>query len=181
MSAAAHDQRPEPDQGETLECRLLASGVAAPDRSPAAIRRQQNADRLPQFEAEYAAALDEARASYRLDRLDEVIEHWWLRTWATRERYYRHLLWQADEAPTPERAARLRQDAEQVRVGNGELHRGGRTAPWEADTLEEAERIRAGRRAYVEKIRAGLRAGKTPEQLGLVELTPERLRQRATG
>ena len=36
------------------------------------------------FDAEYQAALDDAKRTYRLDRLNEVIEGWWLTVWARR-------------------------------------------------------------------------------------------------
>jgi hypothetical protein len=37
-----------------------------------------------QFDADYLAALDEARSTFRLDRLHEVIQAWWLSGWARR-------------------------------------------------------------------------------------------------
>jgi len=44
--------------------------VAPPERTPAAIRAELRA----QFEAGYRAALDDARTSYRLDRVNKVVE-----------------------------------------------------------------------------------------------------------
>jgi hypothetical protein len=61
-----------------------AGRVERPERTPAAIRAELPDDLRGQFDAEYQAALDDARASYRLDRLDEVIEAWWLTVWARR-------------------------------------------------------------------------------------------------
>ncbi len=58
--------------------------VAPPERTPAAIRAELPAEMRPQFEADYRAALDDARANYRLDRVNEVIEAWWLTVWARR-------------------------------------------------------------------------------------------------
>jgi hypothetical protein len=61
-----------------------AGRIERPERSPAAIRAELPDDLRARFDAEYQAALDDARASYRLDRLDEVIEAWWLTVWARR-------------------------------------------------------------------------------------------------
>jgi uncharacterized protein DUF6247 len=47
--------------------------IAPPERTPAAIRAELPEVPLGQFDAEYHAALEEARASYQLDRLNEVI------------------------------------------------------------------------------------------------------------
>jgi hypothetical protein len=58
--------------------------VAPPERSPAAIRAELPEAMRVEFDAEYFAALEEARTSYRLDRLNEVVEAWWLSTWARR-------------------------------------------------------------------------------------------------
>ena len=44
---------------------------------PAAIRAELPEELRGQFDAEYQAALEEARASYQLDRLNEVIQAWW--------------------------------------------------------------------------------------------------------
>jgi Family of unknown function (DUF6247) len=57
-------------------------GAAGAD--PAAIRAELPDDLRGQFDAEYQAALDDARTSYRLDRRDEMIEAWWLTVWARR-------------------------------------------------------------------------------------------------
>ena len=54
--------------------------MAERDRWPRALRGHARAE----FDAEYLAALEEARTSYRLDRLNDVIEAWWLSTWARR-------------------------------------------------------------------------------------------------
>ena len=61
-----------------------AGRVERPERTPAAIHAELPDDLRGQFDAEYQAALDDARASYRLDRLEEVIEAWWLTVWARR-------------------------------------------------------------------------------------------------
>jgi hypothetical protein len=58
--------------------------VDRPERSPAAIRAELPEAMRAEFDAEYLAALEEARTSYRLDRLNEVVEAWWLSTWARR-------------------------------------------------------------------------------------------------
>ncbi len=58
--------------------------VAPPERSPAVIRAELPDDLRAQFEADYLAALDEARSTFRLDRLNEVIQAWWLSGWARR-------------------------------------------------------------------------------------------------
>jgi hypothetical protein len=62
-----------------------------------------------QFDAEYHAALEVARASYRLDRL-EVIQAWWQLVWARRSparagnRDRRRLLSAKRSRPDPTRA-----------------------------------------------------------------------------
>jgi hypothetical protein len=61
-----------------------ASPVEPPERTPAAIRAELPEELRGQFDAEYQAALEEARASYRLDRLNEVIQAWWQLVWARR-------------------------------------------------------------------------------------------------
>jgi hypothetical protein len=58
--------------------------VAPPERTPAAIRAELPDDLRAQFDAEYLAALDEARSTFRLDRLNEVIQEWWMSGWARR-------------------------------------------------------------------------------------------------
>jgi hypothetical protein len=46
-------------------------------RTPAAVRAALvGADRAD-FEAAYAAALDEARRTYRLEPVDQAVEQWW--------------------------------------------------------------------------------------------------------
>jgi hypothetical protein len=61
-----------------------AGPVERPERTPAAIRAELPEELRGQFDAEYHAALEEARASYRLDRLNEVIQAWWQLVWARR-------------------------------------------------------------------------------------------------
>ena len=61
-----------------------ASPVQPPERTPVAIRAELPKDLRGQFDAEYQAALDEARASYRLDQLNEVLQVWWQLVWARR-------------------------------------------------------------------------------------------------
>lgn len=58
--------------------------VEPPERSPAAIRAELPEAMRAQFDAEYLAALDEARTTFRLDRLNEVIQAWWMSGWARR-------------------------------------------------------------------------------------------------
>ena len=58
--------------------------VDRPERSPAAIRAELPEAMRAEFDAEYLAALEEARTTYRLDRLNEVIDAWWLSGWARR-------------------------------------------------------------------------------------------------
>jgi hypothetical protein len=58
--------------------------VEPPDPSPAAIRAELPEALRAQFDAEYLAALEEARSTFRLDRLNEVIQAWWLSGWARR-------------------------------------------------------------------------------------------------
>ncbi|HEY2958090.1 MAG TPA: DUF6247 family protein [Actinomycetota bacterium] len=61
-----------------------AGGVQPPGRTPAAIRAELPEPLRAQFDAEYRAALEEAKASYQLDRLHEVMQAWWQLVWARR-------------------------------------------------------------------------------------------------
>jgi hypothetical protein len=58
--------------------------VAPPERTPAAIRAELPDELRLEFDAEYLAALDEARSTFRLDRLEETIRSWWLFVWVRR-------------------------------------------------------------------------------------------------
>ncbi len=58
--------------------------VAPPERTPAAIRAELPDELRAEFDAEYLAALDEARSTFRLDRLEETIRSWWLFVWVRR-------------------------------------------------------------------------------------------------
>jgi hypothetical protein len=58
--------------------------VTPPERSPAAIRAELPEALRAEFDAEYLAALDEARSTFRLNRLDETIRSWWLFVWVRR-------------------------------------------------------------------------------------------------
>jgi hypothetical protein len=58
--------------------------VEPPDHSPAAIRAELPEELRAQVDAEYLGALEAARTSFRLDRLDEVVQAWWLSGWARR-------------------------------------------------------------------------------------------------
>jgi len=70
VTAAAHPSR--------------ASHAPMPERTPAAIRAELPAELRRQFEQEYQAALEEAKRTYELARLDRVIEGWWRTVWARR-------------------------------------------------------------------------------------------------
>lgn len=61
-----------------------AGRVEPPGRTPAAIRAELPEALRAQFDAEYREALEEAKASYQLDRLNEVIQAWWQLAWARR-------------------------------------------------------------------------------------------------
>jgi hypothetical protein len=58
--------------------------VEPPERTPAAIRAELPDGLRGQFDAEYQAALEEAKATYRLDRLNDVMQAWWQLAWARR-------------------------------------------------------------------------------------------------
>lgn len=58
--------------------------VVPPERTPAAIRAELNEALRAQFDTEYRAALEEAKTTYQLDRLNEVIQTWWQLAWARR-------------------------------------------------------------------------------------------------
>jgi Family of unknown function (DUF6247) len=59
-----------------------AGPVQPPDWTRAAIRAELPQELRDQFDAECNAVLAEARASYRLDCLNEVIQAWWQLVWA---------------------------------------------------------------------------------------------------
>lgn len=61
-----------------------ASRVQPPQRTPAAIRAELPEPLRSQFDSEYRAALEEAKTSYQLDRLNEVVQAWWQLAWARR-------------------------------------------------------------------------------------------------
>ncbi len=61
-----------------------SSRVVQPERSPAAIRAELPEELRAEFDAEYHAALDEARSTFRLDRLEATIRSWWLFVWVRR-------------------------------------------------------------------------------------------------
>jgi Family of unknown function (DUF6247) len=61
-----------------------AGRVQPPGRTPAAIRAELPEALRARFDAEYQQALEEAKASYQLDRLHEVIQAWWQLAWARR-------------------------------------------------------------------------------------------------
>jgi Family of unknown function (DUF6247) len=61
-----------------------AGPAKPPERTPAAIHAELPEELRDQFDAEYHAALEEARESYRLDRLNEVVQAWWQLVWARR-------------------------------------------------------------------------------------------------
>jgi len=75
MSTSSNAHSPQPREPWRVE---------RPERSPAAIRAELPEAMRAEFDAEYLAALEDARTSYRLDRLNEVIEAWWLSGWARR-------------------------------------------------------------------------------------------------
>jgi hypothetical protein len=83
-----------------------AGRVEPPERTPAAIRAELPDDLRRQFDAEYQAALEEAKATYRLDRLNDVVQSWWQLTWARRSPRYEqaietgHRLLRGEEAET---------------------------------------------------------------------------------
>jgi hypothetical protein len=61
-----------------------AGRVEPPGRTPAEIRAELPDGLRAQFDAEYGQALEEAKASYQLDRLNEVMQGWWQLAWARR-------------------------------------------------------------------------------------------------
>jgi hypothetical protein len=64
--------------------RLGRRRIERPKRTPTAIRAELPADLRAKFDAQYQAALDAAKSTYRLDRLNEAIEGGWLTVWARR-------------------------------------------------------------------------------------------------
>jgi hypothetical protein len=61
-----------------------AGHIQPPERSPAAIRAELPGDLRAAFDAEYQAALEDAKTTYRLDRVNAVIQEWWQTAWARR-------------------------------------------------------------------------------------------------
>jgi hypothetical protein len=61
-----------------------AGRVEPPERTPAAIRAELPNRLHAQFDAEYHSALEEAKTTYQLDRLNEVMQAWWQLAWARR-------------------------------------------------------------------------------------------------
>jgi Family of unknown function (DUF6247) len=61
-----------------------AGRVQPPSQTPAAVRAELPEALRAQFDAEYRAALEEAKASYRLDRVHAVVRAWWQLAWARR-------------------------------------------------------------------------------------------------
>jgi hypothetical protein len=69
-----------------------AGRVQPPQRTPAAIRAELPEVLRGQFDSEYRAALEEAKTSYQLDRLNEVMQAWWQLAWARRSPSHRQAL-----------------------------------------------------------------------------------------
>jgi hypothetical protein len=61
-----------------------AGRVQPPGRTPAAVRAELPEPLRAQFDAEYQQALEEAKASYQLDRVHELVRAWWQLAWARR-------------------------------------------------------------------------------------------------
>jgi Family of unknown function (DUF6247) len=61
-----------------------AGRVQPPGRTPAAVRAELPEALRAQFDADYHQALEDAKASYQLDRVHEVIQAWWQLAWARR-------------------------------------------------------------------------------------------------
>jgi hypothetical protein len=59
-----------------------AGRVEPPERTPAAIRAELPDGLRARFDAEYRSALEEAKTSYQLDRVNDVIQAWWQLAWA---------------------------------------------------------------------------------------------------
>jgi Family of unknown function (DUF6247) len=61
-----------------------AGRVEPPERTPSAIRAELPKALRARFDREYRAALEEAKTSYQLDRVNEVVQAWWQLAWARR-------------------------------------------------------------------------------------------------
>jgi hypothetical protein len=61
-----------------------AGRVEPPARTPASVRAELPEVLHAQFDTEYRAALEEAKTTYQLDRLYEVMQAWWQLAWARR-------------------------------------------------------------------------------------------------
>jgi hypothetical protein len=60
-----------------MSAQASAANCRAARADPAAIRAELPEELRGQFDAEYQAVLEEARVSYRLGPLNEVVEAWW--------------------------------------------------------------------------------------------------------
>jgi hypothetical protein len=69
-----------------------AGRAEPPGRTPAAVRSELPEALRAQFDAEYRAALEEAKASYQLDQAHEVIRAWWQLAWARRSPTHEQVL-----------------------------------------------------------------------------------------
>ena len=80
-----------------------------PARRPDAIAAELPPELRQEFLAEYRAALEVARDSLRLDKLNQVIETWWRTAWARRSPRYGAAVERAGQGGkpfTPEQYAR---------------------------------------------------------------------------
>jgi hypothetical protein len=59
--------------------------VAPPERTPAAVAEALRPELREQFLAEYGAALDEAKTTLDLAKVNEVVEEWWRTAWVQRD------------------------------------------------------------------------------------------------
>ena len=65
--------------------------VAPPECTPAAVAEALRPELRERFLDEYRAALDEAKATLDLSKVNEVVEEWWRTAWVERDPQF----WQA--------------------------------------------------------------------------------------
>jgi uncharacterized protein DUF6247 len=59
--------------------------VAPPEHTPAAVVEALRPELRERFLAEYGAALDEAKTTLDLAKVNEVVEEWWRTAWVQRD------------------------------------------------------------------------------------------------
>ena len=68
--------------------------VAPPERTPAAVAEALRPELRERFLAEYGAALDEAKTTLDLAKVNQVVEEWWRTAWVQRDpQFWQSVRW----------------------------------------------------------------------------------------